>query len=137
MEISNNGRAADLAKILLGVQETDRTHNKKTASQQTQSQDRVQISERAKELQRLRAAAEQPDTERDARVGQIQQSVEGGTYTVDGLHDPSRSDGRGAVVGHTGGRLLRWYVLVGRIPIVEEEARCRLCHKLSLLSSMC
>ncbi len=84
MEISNNGRAADLAKILLGVQETDRTHDKKTASQQTQSQDRVQISERAKELQRLRAAAEQPDAERDARVGQIQQSVEGGTYTVDG-----------------------------------------------------
>lgn len=84
MEISNNGRAADLAKILLGVQETDRTHSKKTTSQQTQSQDRVQISERAKELQRLRAAAEQPDTERDARVGQIQQSVEGGTYNVDG-----------------------------------------------------
>ncbi|MCS6296529.1 MAG: flagellar biosynthesis anti-sigma factor FlgM [Nitrospira sp.] len=84
MEISNNGRAADLAKILLGVQETDRTHNKKNASQATQSQDRVQISERAKELQRLRAAAEQPDHERDARVGQIQQSVEGGTYNVDG-----------------------------------------------------
>jgi len=84
MEISNNGRAADLAKILLGVQETDRTHNKKNASQGTQSHDRVQISERAKELQRLRAAAEQPDTERDARVGQIQQSVEGGTYNVDG-----------------------------------------------------
>lgn len=84
MEISHNGRAADLAKILLGVQETDRTQNKKNVSQTTQSQDRVQISERAKELQRLRAAAEQPDQERDARVGQIQQSVEGGTYNVDG-----------------------------------------------------
>ena len=84
MEISHNGRAADLAKILLGVQETDRTQNKKSVSQTTQSQDRVQISERAKELQRLRAAAEQPDQERDARVGQIQQSVEGGTYNVDG-----------------------------------------------------
>ena len=84
MEISHNGRAADLAKILLGVQETDRTQNKKSPSQTTQSQDRVQISERAKELQRLRAAAEQPDHERDARVGQIQQSVEGGTYNVDG-----------------------------------------------------
>ncbi len=84
MEISHNGRAADLAKILLGVQETDRTQNKKTVSHATQSQDRVQISERAKELQRLRAAAEQPDHERDARVGQIQQSVEGGTYNVDG-----------------------------------------------------
>ena len=84
MEISNNGRAADLAKILLGVQETDRTQNKKSVSQTTQSQDRVQISERAKELQRLRVAAEQPDQERDARVGQIQQSVEGGTYNGDG-----------------------------------------------------
>jgi len=84
MEISHNGRAADLAKILLGVQDTERTHNKKTASQGTQSQDRVQISEQAKELQRLRAAAEQPDAERDARVGQIRQSVEGGTYNVDG-----------------------------------------------------
>lgn len=84
MEISSNGRAADLAKILLGVQDTERTHNKKTASGETQSQDRVQISEQAKELQRLRAAAEQPDAERDARVGQIRQSVEGGTYNVDG-----------------------------------------------------
>ena len=84
MEISHNGRAADLAKILLGVQETDRTQNKKSPSQTTQSQDRVQISEQAKELQRLRVAAEQPDHERDARVGQIQQSVEGGTYNVDG-----------------------------------------------------
>ncbi|MCC6966733.1 MAG: flagellar biosynthesis anti-sigma factor FlgM [Nitrospira sp.] len=84
MEISHNGRAADLAKILLGVQETDRTQNKTSPSQTTQSQDRVQISEQAKELQRLRAAAEQPDHERDARVGQIQQSVEGGTYNVDG-----------------------------------------------------
>jgi negative regulator of flagellin synthesis FlgM len=84
MEISHNGRAADLAKILLGVQDTERTHNKKTASQGTQSQDRVQISEQAKELQRLRASAEQPDAERDARVGQIRQSVEGGTYNVDG-----------------------------------------------------
>jgi len=84
MEISHNGRAADLAKILLGVQDSERTHNKKTASQGTQSHDRVQISEQAKELQRLRAAAEQPDAERDARVGQIRQSVEGGTYNVDG-----------------------------------------------------
>ena len=84
MEISHTGRAADLAKILLGVQDTERTHNKKSASQGTQSQDRVQISEQAKELQRLRAAAEQPDAERDARVGQIRRSVEGGTYNVDG-----------------------------------------------------
>lgn len=33
MEISNNGRAADLAKILLGVQDTQRASKKKTESQ--------------------------------------------------------------------------------------------------------
>lgn len=84
MEISQSGRAPDLAKILLGVQDTDRTQSKKTASQQAVSQDRVQISEQAKELQRLRAAAEQPNAERDAKVDRIRQSVEGGTYRVDG-----------------------------------------------------
>ena len=84
MEISRNGRSADLAKILLGVQDTERTQSKKTASQHAGSQDRVQISEQAKELQRLRAAAEQPNAERDAKVDHIRQSVEGGTYRVDG-----------------------------------------------------
>ncbi|MFO0768161.1 MAG: flagellar biosynthesis anti-sigma factor FlgM [Nitrospiraceae bacterium] len=72
MEISNNGRAADLAKILLGVQDTQRASKKKTESQDGGAQDRVQISEQAKELQRLRAMAEQPDTERQARVEQVQ-----------------------------------------------------------------
>ncbi len=84
MEISGNGRAADLAKVLLGVQETERTQQKKTVSRNTEKQDRVQISEEAKELQRLRAVAEQPDADRDARVKHIQESVEGGTYNVDG-----------------------------------------------------
>ncbi|WHZ21653.1 MAG: hypothetical protein OJF47_000765 [Nitrospira sp.] len=84
MEISRNGHSADLGKILLGVQETDRTSAKKTVPQETGTQDRVQISERAKELQRLRIAAEQPNAERDARIEQIRRSVEGGTYRVDG-----------------------------------------------------
>jgi len=84
MEISQNGRSADLAKILLGVHETERTHGKKPASQDAGTQDRVQISEQAKELQRLRVAADQPNAERDARVDHIRQSVEGGTYAVDG-----------------------------------------------------
>ncbi len=84
MEISNNGRAADLAKILLGVQETDRASGKKGAPKDSAAQDRVQISEQAKEMQRLRALAEQPDPVREARVERIQQSVEAGTYNVDG-----------------------------------------------------
>lgn len=86
MEISQSGRAPDLAKILLGVQDTERTQSKKTADQQAGNQDRVQISDQAKELQRLRAAAEQPDAEREAKVDRILQSVEGGTYRVDGKH---------------------------------------------------
>lgn len=84
MEISNNGRAADLAKILLGVQDTQHASGKKASSKGAGAQDRVQISEQAKELQRLRALTEQPDTERQARVERIQGSVEAGTYTVDG-----------------------------------------------------
>jgi len=84
MEISQNGRSTDLAKILLGVQETERTTAKKAVTQETATSDRVQISERAKELQRLRAAAEQPNAERDAKVEQVRQSIEGGTYRVDG-----------------------------------------------------
>ena len=84
MEIPQNDRSADLAKILLGVHETERTNSKKTASQNTGTQDRVHISEQAKELQRPQAAAEQPNAERDAKVDQIRQSVEGGTYRVDG-----------------------------------------------------
>ena len=54
------------------------------AAQRAASQDRVQISEQAKELQRLRTAAEQPSGERAAKVEHIRQSVEGGTYRVDG-----------------------------------------------------
>ncbi len=84
MEISQNGRSADLAKILLGVQETERTHSKKPASQNAGPQDRVQISDQAKELQRLMAAAAQPNAAREAKVDHIRQAVEGGTYRVDG-----------------------------------------------------
>jgi negative regulator of flagellin synthesis FlgM len=84
MEISPNGRSTDLAHILLGVQDTERTQSKKTAAQHAVSQDRVQISEQAKELQRLRAAAEEPHAEREAKVDHIRRSVEGGTYRVDG-----------------------------------------------------
>jgi negative regulator of flagellin synthesis FlgM len=84
MEISNNGRAADLAKILLGVQDTQRTSIAKGASKDAGAQDSVQISEKAKELQRLHGLVEQPDVDRQARVERLQASVEAGTYAVDG-----------------------------------------------------
>ena len=84
MEISQHGRPVDLARILLGVHDTDRTQSKKTTVQPGETHDRVQISDRAKELQRLKAAADRPDGQRDAQVDHIRRSVESGTYRVDG-----------------------------------------------------
>lgn len=83
MEISRNSRA-DLAKVLLGVQETERPSGQKAVQNTSGQQDRVQISEHAKELQRLKSLTGQPDVARDVRVEKIRQSVEAGAYTVDG-----------------------------------------------------
>lgn len=83
MEISRNNRA-DLAKLLLGVQETDRASGQRTVQKPAEQQDRVQISEHAKELQRLKSLTAQPDGVREARVEKIRQAVDGGAYTVDG-----------------------------------------------------
>jgi negative regulator of flagellin synthesis FlgM len=49
-------------------------------------QDRVQISDRAKEIQRIKALADQPDAAREERIAQISRSVDAGTYTVSGKH---------------------------------------------------
>jgi negative regulator of flagellin synthesis FlgM len=83
MEIGRNNRA-ELAKFLLGVQEVDRTQSKQTPPASGGQQDRVQISEHAKELQQIKSLVERPDPVREARVEQIRRSVESGTYTVDG-----------------------------------------------------
>jgi negative regulator of flagellin synthesis FlgM len=83
MEIGRNNRA-DLAKLLLGVQGVDRNQSRQPSLSGTGQQDRVQISEHAKELQRIKALLDQPDPARDARVEQIRRSVEAGTYTMDG-----------------------------------------------------
>ena len=77
MEISHNAGRRISQKILLGVQETDRTHNKKTASLSRRSRKIAFRFPSESKNPALRANAEQPDTERDARVGKIQQSVEG------------------------------------------------------------
>lgn len=83
MEIGRNNRA-DLAKLLLGVHEVDRSQSKQPSFTVPGQQDRVQISEHAKELQRIKALVDGPDAAREARVEQIRQSVEAGTYTIDG-----------------------------------------------------
>lgn len=83
MEIGRNNRA-ELAKFLLGVHDVDRTQSKQAPQASGGQQDRIQISEHAKELQQIKALVDRPDPVREARVEQIRRSVEAGTYTVDG-----------------------------------------------------
>jgi len=83
MQISGHGRADQLATLLLGAQENAPAG----ASRRTSSdgrQDRVQISQQAKEIQRIKALADQPDDARAERIEQISRSVEAGTYNIDG-----------------------------------------------------
>lgn len=83
MEIGRHNRV-ELAKLLLGVQEVDRSHGSQLAPKQTEQQDRVHISEHAKELQRIKGMVDQPDAARETRVEEIRRSVDSGTYAVDG-----------------------------------------------------
>ncbi len=83
MQISGHGKPDHLAKILLGIQGTDAVGGKPKA-QQDGRQDRVQISDRAKEMQRIKTVADQPDAAREAKIERISRSVEAGTYAVSG-----------------------------------------------------
>ena len=83
MQISGHGRADHLATLLLGVQEGAPVGSTRRTSSDGR-QDRVQISEQAKEIQRIRALADQPDVARAERIEQISRSVEAGTYNVTG-----------------------------------------------------
>lgn len=83
MQISGHGNADHLATLLLGVQEGAPVGSNRPTSS-TGRQDRVQISQQAKEMQRIRALADQPDATREARIEQISRSVEAGTYNVTG-----------------------------------------------------
>ena len=83
MQISGHGKPDHLAKILLGIQGTDAV-GAKPKSQQDGRQDRVQISDRAKEMQRIKTLADQPDAAREAKIERISRSVEAGTYAVSG-----------------------------------------------------
>ena len=83
MQISGHGKPDQLAKLLLGVQGTDGVSAKPKA-QQDGRQDRVQISDQAKEIQRIRALADEPDAAREERIEQISRLVDAGTYSVSG-----------------------------------------------------
>lgn len=83
MQISGHGKPDHLAKILLGVQGAD-VVGAKPKTQQDGRQDRVQISDRAKEIQRIKALADQPDAAREERIERISRSIDAGTYAVSG-----------------------------------------------------
>ncbi|MDH5667245.1 MAG: flagellar biosynthesis anti-sigma factor FlgM [Nitrospira sp.] len=83
MEISGHGKADHLARLLLGVQETDATA-KPSLAPQGAVKDQVHISEQAQELRRILAMTQEPDAARIARIDQIKQDLDGGTYDVSG-----------------------------------------------------
>ena len=83
MQISGHGKPDHLAKLLLGTQGAE-VVSAKQRTQQDGRQDRVQISDRAKEIQRIKALADQPDAAREERIERISRAVDAGTYSVSG-----------------------------------------------------
>ena len=83
MQISGHGRADHLATLLLGAQEGAPVGANRRPSSDGR-QDRVQISQQAKEIQRIKALADQPDAAREARIEQISRAVDAGSYNVTG-----------------------------------------------------
>lgn len=84
MQISGHGKADHLAKLLLGVQESEAPSGKQSSSRKEAGKDQVNISEQAKELQRIQALANEPDHARSERVNRIKQAIDSGTYDVSG-----------------------------------------------------
>jgi negative regulator of flagellin synthesis FlgM len=84
MQISGHGKTDHLAKLLLGVHEAESKGTGQTAARPAAGKDEVQISARAKELQRIQALASEPDEARAQRVEHLRQSVDNGTYDVSG-----------------------------------------------------
>jgi len=84
MHISGHGKVDHLAKVLLGVHEAESSGARQATVRTQAGKDEVQISAQAKELQRIRELANQPDPERAERVESIRRSLESGTYDVSG-----------------------------------------------------
>ncbi len=84
MQISGHGKVDHLAKLLLGVQDIEGTGNRQAAARTQVGKDEVQISAQAKELQRIRELANQPDPERNEQVERIRRALDSGTYDISG-----------------------------------------------------
>ncbi|NGZ08360.1 MAG: flagellar biosynthesis anti-sigma factor FlgM [Nitrospira sp. LK70] len=84
MQISGHGKVDHLAKLLLGVQDSESSGVRQAAVSTQVRKDEVQISAQAKELQRIRELANQPDPERAEHVERIKRALDSGTYDVSG-----------------------------------------------------
>src|SRR5574337_548669 len=84
MQISGHGKVDHLAKLLLGVQDTEISGVRQAPAGTQVHKDEVQISAQAKELQRIRELANQPDPERAEHVERIRRALDSGTYDVSG-----------------------------------------------------
>jgi negative regulator of flagellin synthesis FlgM len=84
MQISGHGKVDHLAKLLLGVQETERAGGRQEAGRAQVGKDEVQISAQAKELQRIRELTNQPDPERIEHMERLRRALDSGTYDVSG-----------------------------------------------------
>jgi len=84
MQISGHGKVDQLAKLLLGVQETEGTGGRQAAARTQVGKDEVQISAQAKELHRIRELANQPDPGRAEQVERVRRALDSGTYDVSG-----------------------------------------------------
>ncbi len=94
MEISGNGHANELARLLFGAQEP--TRSAQAESQQravrraneegtrARESDRVSISDRGREFQQIQEATQASDPARADRIARIQASVDAGTFDVNG-----------------------------------------------------
>ena len=78
MQISGHGhgqgKVDHLAKLLLGVQEAESAGGRQAAAHTKVGKDEVQISAQAKELQRIRELANQPDPGRTEHVERIRRA---------------------------------------------------------------
>lgn len=84
MQISGQGKVDHLAKVLLGVHAAESSGSRQATVPTQAGKDEVRISTQAKELQRIRELASQPDPERVQHLERLRQALDSGTYDVSG-----------------------------------------------------
>jgi len=86
MEINGNNATVSLVSHINKATESNQQDSTKTTAtaQQSSGRDKVKLSEQAKEVNRAFAQLKELPEIREEKVGEIQNQVETGTYTIDG-----------------------------------------------------